>query len=115
MGGRKATMIGTGNLDEDVSGANFDLEMNTLAGKVSCKGDAGQSKTCHLPLGVGSLTFDAMSFPIKKGSTSVSVDLSLSAMLPGALAHTETSHGDCDGWRPALLHGHQECAGSFPR
>merc|ERR1711959_633238 len=79
-----------GNLDEDVSGASFDLEMNTLAGKVSCKGDASQSKTCHLPLGVGSLTFNAMSFPIKKGSTSVSVDLALSAMLPGALAHTET-------------------------
>merc|ERR1712232_756441 len=88
--GQKATMAGTGNLDEDVSGATFDLEMNTLAGKVSCKGDASQSKTCHLPLGVGSLTFNAMSFPIKKGSTSVSVDLALSAMLPGALAHTGT-------------------------
>merc|ERR1712139_80245 len=90
MGGQKAKMTGTGNLDEDVSGANFDLEMKTAAGTVSCKGDASQSRTCHLPLGTGSLTFDAMSFPIKKGSTSVSVDLSLSAMLPGALAHTET-------------------------
>merc|ERR1712144_193294 len=88
--GQTATMTGTGNLDEDVSGASFDLEMNTLAGKVSCKGDASQSKTCHLPLGVGSLTFNAMSFPIRKGSTSVSVDLALSALLPGALAHTET-------------------------
>merc|ERR1712110_282447 len=88
--GQKATMTGVGDLDEDVSGANFDLEMKTLAGKVSCKGDASQSKTCSLPLGVGSLTFNAMAFPIKKGSTSVSVDLSLSALLPGALAHTET-------------------------
>merc|ERR1712087_324857 len=88
--GQKATMTGTGDLDEDVSGANFDLEMKTLAGKVSCKGDASQSKTCSLPLGVGSLTFNAMAFPIKKGTTSVSVDLSLSALLPGALAHTDT-------------------------
>merc|ERR1712227_921586 len=88
--GQTATMTGTGTLDEDVSGANFDLEMNTAAGKVSCKGDASQSKTCNLPLGVGSLIFNAMSFPIKKGSTSVSVDLALSSMLPGALAHTET-------------------------
>merc|ERR1712072_446825 len=88
--GQKAKMTGTGNLDEDVSGATFDLEMKTAAGTVSCKGDASQSKTCNLPLGTGSLTFDAMSFPIKKGSTAVSVDLSLSAMLPGALAHTET-------------------------
>merc|ERR1712110_805249 len=90
MGGKKATMTGTGNLDEDVSGATFDLEMKTAAGTVSCKGDASQSKTCNLPLGTGSLTFDAMTFPIKKGSTSVNVDLALSAMLPGALAHTET-------------------------
>merc|ERR1711977_316508 len=81
---------GTGNLDEDVSGATFDLEMTTMAGKVSCKGDASQSKTCSLPLGVGSLTFNAMTFPIETGSISVSVDLSLPAMLPGALAHTET-------------------------
>merc|ERR1712183_714037 len=88
--GTKTTMTGTGNLDEDVSAANFDLEMKTLAGTVSCKGDAGMSKTCSLPLGVGSLTFNAMSFPIKKGSTSVSVDLSLSPALPGALAHTDT-------------------------
>merc|ERR1712031_72978 len=88
--GQTATMTGTGNLDEDVSGATFDLEMTTMAGKVSCKGDASQSKTCSLPLGVGSLTFNAMAFPIKKGTTSVSVDLSLAAMLPGALAHTET-------------------------
>merc|ERR1712232_1383414 len=88
--GKKTTMTGTGNLDEDVSAANFDLEMKTLAGTVSCKGDAGTSKTCSLPLGVGSLTFNAMSFPIKKGSTSVSVDLSLSPALPGALAHTDT-------------------------
>merc|ERR1712232_1326378 len=88
--GTKTTMTGTGNLDEDVSAASFDLEMKTAAGTVSCKGDAGTSKTCHLPLGVGSPTFNAMSFPIKKGSTSVSVDLALSAMLPGTLAHTET-------------------------
>merc|ERR1712125_182012 len=88
--GTKTTMTGTGNLDKDVSAANFDLEMKTAAGTVSCKGDAGTSKTCSLPLGVGSLTFNAMSFPIKKGSTSVSVDLSLSPALPGALAHTDT-------------------------
>merc|ERR1719183_3131112 len=84
-------MTGTGSLDEDVTGADFDLEMKTAAGTVSCKGDASASKTCNLPLGTGSLTFDAVTFPMKKGTTSISVDLSLSAMLPGALAHTETT------------------------
>merc|ERR1740138_1881016 len=50
-------MIGTGNLDTAVSAADFDLEMKTAAGTVSCKVDASQSKSCSLPLGVGSLTF----------------------------------------------------------
>merc|ERR1712151_224845 len=89
--GQKATMTGTGNLDEDVTGASFDLEMKTAVGTVSCKGDASQSKTCSLPLKVGSLTFEPMSFPIKKGSTSVKVDLSLVGALPGMLAKTDTT------------------------
>merc|ERR1712151_4500 len=89
--GQKATMTGTGNLDEDVTGASFDLEMKTAVGTVSCKGDASQSKTCSLPLRVGSLTFEPMSLPIKKGSTSVKVDLGLVALLPGILAKTDTT------------------------
>lgn len=89
--GQKTTMTGTGNLDEDVSAASFDLEMKTAVSTVTCKGDASASKTCNLPLGTGSLTFDALIFPLKKGSTSVSVDLMLSAALPGALAHTDTT------------------------
>lgn len=88
--GTKTVMTGAGSIDADVPGATFDLEMKTAAGTVSCKGDASASKTCNLPLGTGSLTFEAMTFPIKKGSTSVSVDLSLSALLPGALATTDT-------------------------
>merc|ERR1712093_628184 len=86
--GKKTTMTGTGSLDEDVTGANFDLEMKTAAGTVSCKGDASASKTCNLPLGTGSLTFDAVTFPLKKGSTNVNVDIKLAAALPGALATT---------------------------
>merc|ERR1712039_643252 len=81
---------GTGTLDEDVSGATFDLEMNTAAGKVSCKGDASQSKTCNLPLGTGSLSFEALKFPLKKGLNDISIDLKLSALLPGPLAKTDT-------------------------
>jgi len=57
---------------------------------LSCKGDASVSKTCNLPLGTGSLTFDAMEFPIKKGPQTVKVDIQLSAKLPSALAKTTT-------------------------
>jgi len=89
--GQKATMTGTGQLSEDVTGADFDLKMTGAIGTlVSCQGDASVSKTCNLPL-AGSLTFDAMKFPIKTGTASVSVDISLAAGLPGSLLTTTTN------------------------
>merc|ERR1719428_1275996 len=84
-------MTGTGALSEDVPGATFDLEMTGAIGKlVSCQGDASASKTCSLPLGTGSLTFDAMTFPLKAGSTDVNVDISLSSAVPASLQSTTT-------------------------
>jgi len=41
-------------------------------------------------LGTGSLTFEAMKFPIASGSVPVNVDISLSSALPAALAKTKT-------------------------
>jgi len=90
--GQKTTMTGIGNLDEDVSGATFDLQMTGAIGKlVSCSGDASVSKTCSLPLGTGSLTFDAMTFPLKTGKVPVKVDISLAATVPGSLQSTTTT------------------------
>merc|ERR1712046_478890 len=88
--GQTASMVGTGNLDEDVAGASFDVEMNGVIHLLSCKGDASQSKTCNLPLGAGKLTFNAMSFPIKKGQVQVKVDLTLSSCFPSSLLKTKT-------------------------
>merc|ERR1711998_765747 len=84
------TMTGTGTLSEDVSAATYDLEMDGVIHLLSCKGDASQSKKCELPLGAGSLSFDAMSFPLKAGQTQVKVDIALSANLPASLASTTT-------------------------
>merc|ERR1711998_711934 len=67
--GQKTTMTGTGNLGEDVASA---------------------TKTCSLPLGTGSLTFDAMTFPLKAGSTNVNVDIALSSAVPASLQTTDT-------------------------
>merc|ERR1719181_1601297 len=83
-------MVGTGTLSEDVSAATYDLEMDGVIHLLSCKGDASQSKKCELPLGAGSLSFDAMSFPLKAGQTQVKVDIALSANLPASLATTTT-------------------------
>merc|ERR1711959_218671 len=59
-------------------------------GLLHCSGDASVSKTCSLPLGTGSLTFEAMKFPIAAGKVPVNVDIDLSSSLPTALAKTKT-------------------------
>merc|ERR1719158_2291468 len=84
--GQKTTMTGKGDLSEGVSGATFDLTMNGALGELlHCSGDASVSKTCNLPLGTGSLTFEAMKFPVAAGSVPVNVDISLSSTLPASL------------------------------
>jgi len=56
-----------------------------------CSGDAASSKKCGLMGGLlGSLTFDKLAFPVRKGSSSVSVDLQLNPFIPAALAQTVT-------------------------
>merc|ERR1712137_1480029 len=90
--GQKTTMTGTGQLDEAVTSATFDLLMHGAIGQLlKCDGDASQSKTCQLPLGVGSLTFDAMKFPLAAGRVPVNVGIELSATLPSSLAMTKTT------------------------
>merc|ERR1711970_1183557 len=74
-----------------LTGTAFDVTMTGAIGQLlHCSGDASASKTCHLPLNVGSLTFDALNFPIAAGKVPVSVDLSLSSLLPATLATTKT-------------------------
>merc|ERR1712157_676559 len=90
--GKKTTMTGTGQLDEAVTSATFDLVMTGAIGQLlKCDGDASQSKTFQLPLGVGSLTFDAMKFPLTAGNVPVNVDIELSATLPSSLTVTKTT------------------------
>merc|ERR1719198_450271 len=89
--GKTNKLTGTGDLSEAVTGATFDVTMTGAIGQLlHCTGDASASKTCHLPLNVVSLTFNAMKFPIAAGKVPVSVDLSLSGLLPPALATTKT-------------------------
>jgi cathepsin B len=90
--GQKTIMTGTGALDESVSGATFDLSMTGAIGQLlSCTGDASAAKTCNLPLGTGTLTFEAMSFPLSAGDIPVNVDISLAASLPASLQTTTTT------------------------
>merc|ERR1719269_176102 len=89
--GKTNKLTGTGDLSEVVTGATFDLTMTGAIGQLlHCSGDASASKTCKLPLGSGSLTFEAMKFPIAPGTVPVNVDIDLSSALPAALAKTKT-------------------------
>jgi len=59
---------------------------------LSCTGDASAAKSCSLPLGTGSVTFDGVTFPLKKGSPQkVNVDIQLATTLPAALDNTVTT------------------------
>merc|ERR1711975_197930 len=91
--GKKTTITGTGMLDKDIADGTFHLQTFYSGGDLAdCSGDAGKSQKCGLLGGVlGSLTFDPLSFPVKKGSSSVSVDLSLNRLIPAALAQTVTT------------------------
>merc|ERR1719382_2372856 len=85
-------MTGVGALDEKVTGATFDMSMIGAIGQlVHCTGDASASKTCNLPLGTGSLTFKAMTFPLAVGNVPVKVDINLSASVPASLQTTTTT------------------------
>merc|ERR1712232_562547 len=91
--GALTTITGTGSLDEDVNDGTFDMKVVGIGGTqlLECKGDASASKTCNLPLGTGSITFDGVKFPLKAGPQPINVDLKLSSTLPASLAKTKTT------------------------
>merc|ERR1712159_206694 len=91
--GRKTRITGRGILDKKITDGNFRTQTFYSGGDLAdCSGDASQKQECGLLGGVlGSLTFEPLSFPVKKGSSSVSVDLSLNPLIPAALAQTVTT------------------------
>merc|ERR1711862_62661 len=89
--GGTTTLTGTGALDEDVNGATFSAVVTAGGVKVaSCSGDASQDVVCKLPLGVGSITLKAQSFPLAAGSASIPVDVQVSSLVPASLAKTNS-------------------------
>jgi len=90
--GKKTTITGSGNVDEDIEDGNFNMQVALSKGVplLECKGDASAAKKCSFPLGTGSLTFDGVKFPIKAGPQDINVDLYLSPLLPAGLIKTTT-------------------------
>merc|ERR1711920_790252 len=89
--GQKTRITGSGNLDEDIADGTFQLQTFYSGGDLlDCSGDASKTSKCSLGGFLGSLTFDGLTFPMKKGTSSVSVELSLSSLIPASLASTST-------------------------
>jgi len=81
--GQKTRITGSGNLDEDIADGTFHLQTFYSGGDLlDCSGDASKTSKCALGGFLGSLTFDGLTFPMKKGTSSVSVELSLSSLIP---------------------------------
>merc|ERR1712203_393234 len=90
--GTTAQVVGTGTLDEDITGGTFSAVVKAAGVTiVSCSGDASADIVCKLPLGVGSISVKALPFPMSAGSTSITAEVKTISLIPAKLAVT-TSH-----------------------
>merc|ERR1719443_947482 len=88
--GATETLTGSGVSDEEVTSAQFTATLSALGTKLTdCSGDATTDIVCELPMGVGSITVKALTFPIAKGPTSIPVEVQTSSLIPPSLANVD--------------------------
>ena len=87
------TLVGSGIVDEDVTGAKFTAKVTAHGAPLaSCEGDGTQDTVCKLPLGAGTITVKKVAFPFAKGSrVPISVDVQTSLLIPASLASVDTA------------------------
>merc|ERR1712048_60435 len=90
--GTTETLTGTGTVDEDVTSAHFTAKVSAAGVQLaSCEGDATTDIDCNLPLGAGTITVKAVSFPIAAGTTNIAVDVQTSSFIPASLAKVDVA------------------------
>jgi len=88
--GTSELVTGTGIVDEDVTSATFKATVTALGKKLtSCSGDGKSDVVCKLPLGVGAITIKAVSYPLKKGTVKIPVEIKTSSLIPPSLAKVD--------------------------
>lgn len=88
--GTTAELTGTGTIDEDVTSAKFVATVKALGKQIaSCSGDGTTDITCKLPLGAGSVTVKAISYPLQKGDVSLVTEVTTSSLIPSSLANVD--------------------------
>merc|ERR1712054_618962 len=59
----------------------------------SCEGDGTKDIVCTLPMGVGSITVKAVSYPLAQGTVSIPVEVTTSSIIPPSLANVDVHIG----------------------
>merc|ERR1712070_830925 len=107
--GATETITGTGTVDEDVTSAHFTATVSALGAKLTeCSGDATSDIVCQLPMGVGSITVKAVSYPLAKGTVSIPVEVTTSSIIPPSLANVDVhiAATEQNRWRWLCENGH---------
>jgi len=89
--GAETEITGKGAVDEDVSAGSFDAEVKAGGGLIDqhFTGDICTAKTFDLPLGIGKLSWEGVSCPLKKGDASIKMKVKLASALPAAAAKSD--------------------------
>merc|ERR1712059_119134 len=79
--GQHATLTAVTTFDKDLADGTFDMKLTGMGiTLMDCNGDASVSKTCNMPLGSGTMTWNAISYPIKAGSFTTTTGLFINSM-----------------------------------
>ncbi len=97
--GQKTTLTATSTLDKDIADGKFEMKLTGMGiTLMDCKGDASASKTCQMPFGSGSMTWDAIAYPMKAGTIKTTTELLINSMSgvssTTTLTNVTTSSGD---------------------
>jgi hypothetical protein len=82
-------IVGTGTLIEDIN-EDIEFESSMRVKFVEESGDASRKKKKNFPLDLGSIQFDGIQSPIAAGEQDISVTVSMSKLVPDAVAITTT-------------------------
>lgn len=89
--GQETEITGAGTVDEDVSGGTFDAEVKAGGGLIDqhFTGNVCEAKDFNLPLGIGKLSWEGVSCPLKAGDASIKMKVTLASALPAAVATSD--------------------------
>merc|ERR1719181_1525958 len=85
--GEETPVVGTGALDEDVTGGSYTIRVQASVVDKTYEGDISEQATHDLPLWLGSLSWDGLALPLAKGpAVDVGIKVKLAQSLPAKLA-----------------------------